>query len=435
MTSLRARLFVALAGAMLVTGSIAGALAFRWAFDEAIELQDAVLLQVGSLAVRTHGPIELPPEGGVDAEAKVTIEELSKAPSDGTSANALPPLPDDLRDGLQTLSRGGERWRVLVRRRNDGSRVAISQPTASRDEIAHDSAVRTIVPLFVLLPLLMLLTGVIIRVSLRSVATAARHLDAKEADQLDHLPLDGMPDELVPFVASINRLLERIGIVFEQQNRFIAAAAHELRTPITALGLQAENLGQRGLDDEGTDRLDTLKSGIRRIAHLLEQLLAASKYEARPTTPAPPTAFDPLVKNVVADHLPAAHARGIDLGFERIDAVSVRADATSLTVLVRNLIENALRHTPDGGRIDIHLAQDAHVVRLRIEDTGPGIPATEIERVFEPFFRGERARGDGSGLGLSIVHSIVQRASGSITVENLDGKLRSGLRVEVTFPA
>jgi two-component system, OmpR family, sensor kinase len=432
MASLRARLYAGLAAIILLTGLAAAVTAFRWAYDEAFELQDAVLLQIGALAVNNRLQTVPVIEHGIDAETRVIIEELGRSPPDVNAG--LPRLPDDIPDGLQTLVRGKGSWRLLVRTRPDGSRVAVSQSTDYRDEIAHDSALRAILPLACLIPCLMLLVGVVIRYSFRPVSRLAAQLDAKESDHLAKLPSEGMPNELLPFIASINRLLARVRAMFDQQRRFIAHAAHELRTPVTALSLQAENLDRAELAQEGRDRLAVLKGGIRRTAHLLEQLLALAKYEAGSAPQAPPAAFDNIAKEVVGEFMPRAQARAVDLGFERIDHVFVNADPTALAVLIRNLVDNALHHTPDGGRIDMGLFRRGNHAVFRIEDSGPGIPEAELARVFEPFYRGDWSMGEGTGLGLSIVRSVVETLGGSVVLGNIVAPNRTGLCVDVRIP-
>ncbi len=220
--------------------------------------------------------------------------------------------------------------------------------------------------------------------------------------------------------------------MMEQQRRFVADAAHELRTPITAISLQAENLSQAELPPDSRARLSALKSGARRTAHLLEQLLALARYDMDRTPEAPVASLDRCAKEVVSDFMCSAMDRGVDLGFEIIEPVSVRGEPAMLSSVVHNLIDNALRHTPQGGRVDIGIYREGARVVLQIEDTGPGIPACDLERVFEPFVRGSRPVEDGTGLGLSIVKRIVERLKGSVTLENVP---KSGLRVTVAFPA
>jgi two-component system OmpR family sensor kinase len=433
--SLRDRLLVGIGAFVLVTGLAAGGVAFKGSFDEAIELQDSMLVQIGALVV-AHGVQPPAPVGeAVDAEARITIEELGDAGKKAEGTQALPGLPANLPDGLQTVARGGEGWRLVVRTRADGSRVAVGQPTAIRDESATNSALRTVLPLAALIPCLTLLVAIVIHRTLRPVLRLADRLDAKRSDDFEKLPLDGMPAELRPFIASINRLLVRVGTMVDQNRRFIADAAHELRTPITALGIQAENLDRIDLPPQSRARLDVLIEGIRRIAHLLEQLLAHARYDTGPATDAAVTAFDHIARECVADLLPIAAARIVDLGFARLEAVSVRGDATALAVMLRNLLDNALRHTPAGGRVDVYLYRDGNNAVVRIEDTGPGIVPADLERVFEPFFHGGRPTDEGTGLGLSIVRRIVDGRDGRIAIENIALPQRSGLRVTVTLPA
>jgi two-component system OmpR family sensor kinase len=431
MRSLRGRLFLSLTITIVVAGLGAGALAYSWAFDEAIELQDAILVQIGAVAGALDGSGAVPVGGEVDAEAQVVIEPLDGPGSDTQDRRSLKGLPD----GLHTVPRKDGSWRELVRTRAEGSRVAIGQPTAIRDEIARDSALRTVLPLLALIPCLMLIVAFVIRQTLRPVESLAERLDRRQADDLQRLPLDGTPDELHPFIASINRLLERVQGLVDQQRRFIADAAHELRTPITAISLQAENLDHAGLEPESRERLGALRSGTRRTAHLLEQLLALARYDAGGMTGAPGTALDRCAKEVVADLLPLAAERGIDLGFAIVEPVCVRGEPAMLSVMVRNLIDNAVRHIPKGGRVDIGVYREGMGAIFQVEDSGRGIPEADRARLFEPFVRGRGMVEEGSGLGLSIVKRIVERLHGSLSLENISGPAGSGLRVIVNLPS
>jgi len=432
--SLRGRLFVGLTVFTIGTALIAGYMAFRWAFDEAIELQDATLLQVGSLVAKSYLHIELPSEGNVDGAPKLLIEEL-KEPTPGDQRDSShSSLPSDLRDGLQTTTWRGQQWRILVRTRDDGSRVAICQPTSNRDEVAQDSALRAIIPLGILIPCLMFLIAIVVDRSLRPLLMLANTLDTKQSDHLEKLSVEGIPTEIVPFVASINRLLDRLGTMFDKQRRFIASAAHELRTPLAVLIVQADNLERTSLSEDGHSRLQALKTGIRRSAHLLEQLLALAKYDSVASNDSLPTEFGRVVKGVVADLLPMARDKSIDLGFVRAETVSVCVEPVELAVLTRNLIDNALRHTPKGGHVDVSLFSEDGLAVLQIDDTGPGIPNADLDRLLEPFVRGNLPQGEGSGLGLSIVRNIVERCNGSISFNSALRSESSGLQVRVSIP-
>ena len=427
MNSLRARLFVTLTVVLVVTGLAAGAFAFRWAFEEAIELQDSILVQIAAVAATAPLPQGEPVPGHIDAETRVVIEELGRE-----RALYLPPLVT-LADGLHIVARDLETWRFLVRTRADGSRFAVGQPTGTRDDIAKDSALRTVLPLLALIPFLMLVVGVVVRQTFRPMARAATRLDARRPEQAEGLSFNGIPTELHPFVAAINRLLERIGLMINQQRRFIADAAHELRSPIAALSVLSENLRKAGLPEASRERVEALQDGIRRTAHLLEQLLAFARFDTIERG-AEVALLDRCAKDVISEFLEAARARSVDLGFTRIESVSVRADPAMLAVMIRNVIDNAIRHTPEGGRIDVALYREGAHAKLLIEDTGPGIPHADLARIFEPFFRGTRPVDGGTGLGLSIVKRIAEVLGGSVILENIASPDRSGLRAIVKIP-
>lgn len=428
--SLRARLFVGLTAVILLTGFAGGVLAYFWAFDEAIEVQDSVLIQIGSLAQK--GSFDSGQAlHGVDADSEVTVIELGNAPRGLTQDRQL----WSLRDGLSVASRNGEPVRVLLRTRSDGSRFAVAQRTAIRDEVAREMALRTLLPIAALIPCLMLVTALVIARSLRPMVKLAGDLDVRRADDVTPLPLADAPSELHPFIASINGLLARTRQMMDQQRRFIADAAHEMRTPITALSLQAENLDPVDLPEPARERLDALKEGMARTKHLLEQLLALARHEAGPSGETATVLLDRTVKDLVADLLPGAMHKGIDLGFELIEPVAIRGEPVLAATAIRNLIDNAVRFTPRGGRVDIGVYREGSDAVVQIEDTGPGIPSGEIDRIFEPFFRGSRSSEEGIGLGLAIVKRIIERLHGSVALENITGPEQAGLRATLRLPA
>lgn len=425
--SLRGRLFAGLTAIILLTGIASGLFAYHWAFNEAIEMQDSVLIQIAGLVQSGSltGGREL---HGVDEDAEVWL--IDQASEDDATLWSL-------KDGLALATRKGLPIRVLLRTRPDGARFAVAQRTSVRDEIASDMAFRTVLPIAALIPCLLLVTAIVIARSLLPMVRLASDLDGRRADDMTPLPAAQMPSELHPFVASINGLLQRVRLLMDQQRRFVADAAHELRTPITALSLQAENLDSVDLPSDARDRVTALRQGIGRTKHLLEQLLALARQEAGSPEGAiiPVVALDDVAKEVIADVLPGAAGRDIDLGFARVEPAMVRGEAVMLAALARNLLDNALRFTPRGGRIDAWVYRDGNMAILEIEDSGPGVAPEEIGRLFEPFFRGRRPEGEGVGLGLSIVKRIVDRLGGSIEVANIAESGRTGLRVLVKLPA
>lgn len=429
--SLRGRLFISLTAVVLLTGLVGGVFAHRWAFDEAIETQDSVLIQIAGL-VQSGGLTGAQDLHGVDEDAEVWLIELGRTPQGTPEERQLWRLQDGMRDA----TRKGKPVRLVLRTRSDGSRFAVAQSTGVRDEIASDMAFRTVLPIGALIPCLMLVIAFVIARSLRPMVRLADELDARPADDMTALPLRELPSELNPFVSSINGLLRRVHDMMEQQRRFIADAAHELRTPLTALSLQAENLDQVELPPAARERLAALRQGMRRSKHLLEQLLALARQDATSPDRArwEVVELDRAARGVIADLLQEAIGRGVDLGFERAESVSVRGDPVILTAMIRNLIDNALRFTPEGGRIDVAIYHEGTMAVLQIEDTGPGVAADEIGRIFEPFFRGQRPEGDGVGLGLAIVKRIVDRFGGTIEATNVTDPGRTGLRVVVKLP-
>lgn len=425
--SLRGRLFAGLTAIILLTGLVGGLFAHHWAFDEAIEMQDSVLIQIAGLvqAGSLSGGREL---HGVDEDAEVWL--IDQASEDDGQLWSL-------KDGLALTTRKGQPIRVLLRTRPDGTRFAVAQRTSVRDEIASDMAFRTVLPIAALIPCLLLVTAIVIARSLRPMVRLAGDLDDRRADDMTPLPAAQMPSELHPFIASINGLLQRMRLLMDQQRRFVADAAHELRTPITALSLQAENLDSVDLQSGAGERVAALRQGIGRTKHLLEQLLALARQDAGQAGIAtmPLVMLDDVAKEVVAELLPEAAIRGVDLGFARVEPAAVRGEAVMLAALARNLLDNALRFTPQGGRIDAWVYRDSETAILQIEDGGPGVAPEEIGRIFEPFFRGQHPDGDGVGLGLSIVKRIVDRLGGSIELANIAKGGRTGLRVLVKLPA
>lgn len=427
--SLRARLFVGLTAVILLAGGLGGVATYLWAFDEAIEMQDSTLIQIGSLLQR--GGVQSDALlHGIDVDAEIDVIELGTAPHGPAEERQL----WTLREGLHAAKLRGQPVRTLLRSRPDGSRFAVAQPTDVRDDIANSIAFRTLLPIAALIPCLLLVTAMVIAGSLRSMARLAGDLDLRRADDLTSLPLAGMPSELHPFIESINGLLERMKRMMDQQRRFVADAAHELRTPITALGLQAENLDTIDLPEPARERLATLKQGMRRTNHLLEQLLALARHEAGPPRESAPVELDRVAKDSVADVLADAARKEIDVGFALIEPIAIKGEPVMVATMIRNLLDNAIRFTPRGGRVDIGVSRDAGEAIVQIEDTGPGIPPSEMDRIFEPFFRGSHPLEDGTGLGLSIVKRIVDRLRGSIMLENISAPSRTGLRATVRLP-
>ena len=437
--SLQFRLSVWLALVIFGVALAAGVFSFYAAFHEANELQDDQLDQMADLVNRHQiGAMPLAPRKKVsdtDSELRVIVQSLPApgALTHDASAAALV-LPSDLPEGIQTVTVNTEAWRVFVKTLDSGARIAASQRTAVRDEIARESALRTLTPFLILIPILLLLVGDLIRKMFRPLKLLALDLDQRSEQDLRHLSETRLPSEISPFVVAINRLLSRVAQSLALQRRFVADAAHELRSPLTALSLQAEQLEAADMSTLARERLGTLKNGLKRTQMLLNQLLAFARAQQPAATQFPSVSIQHVFRKVLEDLMPLAEAKQIDLGVVGESDASIAIQEADLTMLVKNLVENAIRYTPAGGQVDLSVQSSPGQVSLVVDDTGPGISENERERVFDPFYRVLGNEEAGSGLGLSIVKTIADRVGAKVTLGAVRSEVNApGLRVRVTF--
>jgi len=265
----------------------------------------------------------------------------------------------------------------------------------------------------------------------------ARSVSRRTPHSLEPLRLGGVPSEARPLVESINSLLERLAAALAAQRAFVADAAHELRTPLTALQLQVQLTERAETAEERDQAMAELKLGLQRAGYVVQQLLTLARQDhAHPDVsakPWPAVRLAEIVALAAADHAVLAGAKGIDLGISVSDENAVvRGSFEDLRTLAANLIGNAVRYTPDGGRIDVAVRSGDGNFRIEIDDSGPGIPPEDRERVFDRFVRRAEAGEPGSGLGLAIVKAIASRHGASI---RLDASALGGLAVRVSFPA
>ncbi|MEO9067033.1 MAG: ATP-binding protein [Caldimonas sp.] len=338
--------------------------------------------------------------------------------------------------GLSRQSVGGEDWIVYTAALPDGW-VQAAQRVSARRETARESAANVIPPMVALVLIVGALLSFALRRGLRPFESAARSIAERSARSLAPISADDVPTELEPVVSSINGLLSRLSMAFSVQRRFFADAAHELRTPVTALRLQLQLLEQSADETERHDALADLRAGIDRTQRLIEQFLQVSSGETdSDAKPMEPVDLSELARSVVAEmSLKAEHA-GIDLGAGGASGVQLVGHRHQLGILLTNLVENALRYTPSGGRVDVDISVEQGSPVLRVTDSGPGIPEAERGRVFERFYRGEHAEqlardASGSGLGLAIVRAIAERHRASIALDTGPGG--QGLEVRVAF--
>lgn len=420
--SLQRHLSRTLSAAILGAGIVASIVSFYFAYSEAEEFQDDALRQVAALSIG----------GGPEVQRLIAASKSIRDPESRIQVFRLPLdpkpnwLPENIAIGFHTLEGPSDQGpqRILVRKGLGDGRIVVIQSTQSRDEIARDSALRTLIPLLVLLPLLVGLTTKIVRRELATIRRLSDRLDAQPADQPEPLPENGLPDEIAPFVQAINRLLGRVNKMIAEQRRFIADAAHELRTPLTALSLQAQNIGQAETPEAMRERLLPLQAGIERARKLTVQLLSLARIQA---TTANAVSIDTaqLARELIAEFLPQAEKKGIDLGLEESARLVLNSDAETLRLVLRNALENALKYTPPGGEVTLKVVLAGKEAVFEVVDNGPGIPAQEREQVFSAFYRMLGTEEEGSGLGLAIAKEAAGRLGGAVDLD--DNPAGSGL--------
>ncbi|MBV8379360.1 MAG: two-component sensor histidine kinase [Paucibacter sp.] len=434
--SIQRKLSLTLLLAILVMAVIAGLISFKLAFDDACNLQDDMLRQLAALASRHH----LTPEDADTAirpdheESRVIVQRLEARSPIPLDEGGVLPLPPTLADGLQTLEVNGETFRVLVKTLADGTRIAVAQEESLRNHIALANANRTVLPFLVLVPVLLLIVAHLLRTMFRPIAALSSEVAQREESDLHPIEDRYVPSEVRPFVVAINLLLAKVAHAMEAQRRFVADAAHELRSPLTALSLQAERLAEAPLPETARERVATLRRGIERSRKLLDQLLTLARVQSLLDRPDAQVSTRAVFRGVLEDLMPLAEAKLIDLGVEEGPDLLLAVGEFDLTAIVKNLVDNAIRYTPPGGRVDLSAFLDAQEAVLRVQDNGPGIPPDERERVFDPFYRRLGTEQLGAGLGLSIVKAVAERIGARVTLAYADEQRMTGLRVSLHLP-
>jgi two-component system OmpR family sensor kinase len=303
-----------------------------------------------------------------------------------------------------------------------------------REQRAAELALETLKPFALLLPVLALVIWFAVGHALQPLQRLTALVKARRVNALDALPDEQLPDEVQPVVKALNDLLDRLRAALGRERAFMADAAHELRTPLTALYLQMGMLTRASDESEREAAMETLSAGVQRAIRLVEQMLALARQEPRAERPHVPVRLDDLAREIVAELVPVADARHIDLGVAAAQPAQVAGDPDALRTLLRNLVDNAVRYTPTAGRVDVTVeaaAPGGGGPRLTVADDGPGIAPEERTRVFDRFYRRPGTEPPGSGLGLAIVKAIAD--SHDATVQLADGPGGKGLAVTVSF--
>lgn len=425
-------LLVALGVALVV----AGAGTYYQAREEANEMFDYQLRQMAFSVPRSGGRLPQPDGESIADEKGEGDFVIQIWDADGRLVYATPAHASLSRENatgfVDVVARDG-RWRAFVLRAS-GRQIQVAQPLSLRRELAADMAFRTVAPLLVVLPLLGVAIQLTVRRGLRPLLHVTRDVQARSPAALQPLTEAGMPDEVRPLVHALNDLLGRLGHAIAVNKAFIADAAHALRTPLTAIQLQLDEARLARDPVERNAAFDDLQRGLTRAVHLVRQLLTLARQDPDAADRALRTVdLGEIARDVVAEQALAAAAKQVDIGVEEAGPLPVKGDPDALHVMLGNLVDNAVRHSPPGEAVDVGVARHENRIVLTVEDAGPGIPMQDRERVFERFARGNDERGNGSGLGLAIVKSIANRHGAAVTLTS--GANGRGLRATIDFPA
>ena len=332
--------------------------------------------------------------------------------------------------GLHFVVWEGHTWRVYTLPRETRT-VQVAVTRQDRNQGFSSLVVWLLLPMALLVVLLGVLIHEAVSRALRPLDQLRRDIGQREMAQLHAVSLTDLPDEVAPLAHTLNQLLQRLDRLLAGQRQFLADAAHELNTPLAAIKLQAQ-LARRAQAGERQTALDDLDAGIERAIHLAAQLLQLARLEPDQREPTQEAVrLDAQVRQAVAAFSGAADARDTDLGIVQADAATLVGDRAALRALLDNLLDNALRYTPPGARIDVSLRQDADAVLLEIADNGPGIPAQDRSRATERFVRLNQSDVTGSGLGLAIARETAALHGGSLQLDDTPG---GGLTVRVRLP-
>jgi two-component system, OmpR family, sensor kinase len=373
------------------------------------------------------------PNGIRNASDDLVVQIWSAGDTDEPSRTSDPDIAiPRAQTGFSSLEYDGETWDVFALAAGD-EYIQIAESRSMRNRNAMRVAFWSLLPVLALLPLLVLTIAVTVRLSLRPMERVGRRAAKVDLHALKPLEADKAPVELRPFIESINRMIERLSVLVNAERKFIADAAHELRSPISAMQLQIDNL-RDAPPDQYRERFDDLQRGVARTGSLVSQLLGLARAEiGNAQRVVEPIALTRIVPEVLADLLPLADARSVDLGVERLDEASVRATEGDLRVLIKNLIDNAIRYVHAGGRVDVSVLRVAQNVTIEVIDDGPGIAESDLPHVFDRFFRAANHDVEGSGLGLAIAQTLAQSYGGRVTLENR-GDGQSGVIARIELP-
>jgi signal transduction histidine kinase len=427
---------------------ITGAFSFGIAVV-ALATYHAALQQIGTLfdaaLTQIAQAVHLREDWAEAGNVRIAQEEVAfavRAYDDGGRIffeSGLPSLPPDapktLDPGFSVVDTPDGPWRVYTHVTPEGV-IQVAQAEALRDALARQLSLRMLLPELLFLPVLALLVAWILKRALAPLDETSARVRERNAARLDPLPSARVPSELAPLVEQVNALLGRLSASLEAERRFVADAAHELRSPVAALALQIQLAERATTDAARAAALAELKKGVARTGRLVQQLLDLARLEPGIPSEVPgPVDLAQLARDVIASFAARADAQGVDLGADAPPSVMVTGRASELRSLVANLVDNALRYAPPQTSVTVSLRDASGAVELAFEDAGPGIPVEQRERVMRRFQRVDGDLTAGSGLGLPIAKAIVERHGGSLMLGDArPGRQPPGLGVRIRLP-
>jgi len=451
--SLRQRILLRVLGLLLVGSLILSAVSYRDAAHEIEELFDA---QLGQSARVLQGLLRLP-EAQVDHQqlAAALSESADQQPAlghryesklayqvrdaEGTIIARSFNLPamhgDNWEPGFASLAANGERWRRYVLEDDDQQlAIWVGERADVRGELVGKIVRSTLIPDLVGIPLMLLLVWLAIGSGLKPLERMAQQLRQRDPDSLQPVLIHDLPTELEPMQAALNRLLDQLGQLLAREQRFIADAAHELRTPLAVLQIHAENARAATDPAERDAALGHLISAVERATRLISQMLTLARLADDQPFESRDIALQSTCRNELAQLLPLALKKHLELQFDVDPGLpeTLAMEPGGLDMLLQNLLANAIQHCPQGGTVKLLLKPEEKPspgLLLRVENSGQAVAAAQRARLLERFYTGSER--PGAGLGLSIVQRVVERHQGSIT---LDESPLGGLRVDVRLP-
>lgn len=414
--SLRRSALAWMTGLLTAVGLVAILIAYWYARSEAAEFLDGQLRQIALNVGPGLRSANAPAGSDRDPEDRFAITIWDSAGRIVHQSGPEAAIPRQTQAGFADVRAAGASWRVYQAR--SGERIVqVAQRDTVRAEIADGAALGAAAPVLIVIPLSWLVVGWALNRALRPLNAISDELAARSAAATEPIVLDSVPAEIAPLVASMNGLIDRLQAAVEAQKRFVADAAHELRTPLAAMQIEVDNIRSSPGADQA-HRVAALAAGVKRASALANQLLELARLDEPVAARRQSVDLSALLLDCVAACAPLADRKGVDLGANIRPDLRLRGVESELRALLANLIDNAVRYTPPCGNVDVFLGLRDDELVAEVVDSGPGLPPGTETRIFDRFYRGASSNAEGTGLGLAIARRVAERHGLALTVEN-----------------